>query len=125
MLGVPSVIGAVRRRIVVLEDALHRRTPKTHKSQLAHFPRNIAATPARILPRRTHHELSGLWSGPGAPRSALGLAGPVAADDLQMPADQGGRFDDHEAVQQLSLLHPHAEEQHRQPLRPAEPRALP
>ena len=52
------------------------------------------------------HELFRLWTDPGSPRSALGVEGAVVADDLSMPAYEGGGFDDHEAVQQLSLLHP-------------------
>jgi hypothetical protein len=48
----------------------------------------------------------------------------VAADDLPVPADQGGRLDDHEAVQQLRPLHSEAREQQGQLLGLAEPRAL-
>jgi hypothetical protein len=47
------------------------------------------------------------------------------SDDLPMPADQGGRLDDHQAVQQLCLPHSDTVEQQNQLLGAAQPRALP
>jgi hypothetical protein len=44
----------------------------------------------------------------------------VAADDLPMPAYEGGGLDDHQAVQQLCLLHSGAREQQSQLLSTAE-----
>ena len=74
---------------VTLEAALCRGTPETDESQLAHLPGNLAATPVLVFFRQTQHELFRLWIGPGASRSAPGLEGPVTADDLPVPADDG------------------------------------
>ena len=48
----------------------------------------------------------------------------MAADDVPMPADQGGRLDDHETLQQLCVLHSYTREQQSQLLGAAQPRAL-
>ena len=105
--------------------SLHRGPREADKAQLAHLPGNPAASPAAILARQTQHGLLRLGIGLGAPGSALGAECPVAADDLPMPAYEGGRLDDHQAVQQLCLLHSDAREQQSQLLGAAQPRALP
>ena len=110
---------------VALEDALCRGAPEPGEAQLAHLPRELAATPAAILPRQTQYEQFRLWIGPGSPWSALGLEGPVVTHDLPVPADESGRLDDHGAVQQLCVLHSDTREQQTQLLGSAEPRALP
>ena len=48
----------------------------------------------------------------------------MAADDVPMPADQGGRLDDHETLQQLCVLHSYTREQQSQLLGAAQPRVL-